>query len=336
MGVLLAGLAVVRYTYALNLADVTVAVAALLLFDGTWRWQKLVQALLAAGLCIATVWIARQIAPLFQLRGGIQGYATGDLLRADIILSAGLLLYAFLRREGFGLSGLLGSPVLRALRFPVFLAAANAAFFSHFREIVGAHYYYLTKYQVWTSIVLASALVVALAHLVASFFQPGALRRLGTWLGVAVVSALLATVPALWMKTFAGYRQTLLERMEAHGPPYKSLRPLADVEGTARIKAVLAAEHKHFGGYLTAFFPMFSFMNAMFGHHPGYQEFFPPDTRPGNCVFWVTRPRDTYLLGPGIDKLDALRNSVAAAGSACSEYPVPWKTTPQSLCYRCY
>jgi hypothetical protein len=80
---------------------------------------------------------------------------------------------------------------------------------------------------------------------------------------------------------------------------------------------------------------MFSFMNGTLGLHSGRQEFFPPTTLPGTCAFWVSRERDIYRLGPA-DKLDALRSNVAAAGSTCAEYPVPWKTTPQSLCYHCY
>jgi hypothetical protein len=80
---------------------------------------------------------------------------------------------------------------------------------------------------------------------------------------------------------------------------------------------------------------MFSFMNGTLGRHTGFQEFFPPAVEPGACVFWISRERDTFRLGPA-DKLDALRNAAAAAGRTCAEYPVPWKTTPQSLCFHCY
>jgi hypothetical protein len=142
-------------------------------------------------------------------------------------------------------------------------------------------------------------------------------------------------VPSLWATTFAGYGKSLQERMRPHALVYRHLRPLADVQAIARIHAVLSAEHKAFGGYLTAFFPMFSFMNATLGYHQGMQDFFPPATTPGYCVFWVAKAHDIYRLGP-VDKLDALRDQVAAAGATCAEYLVPWKSTPQSLCYHCY
>jgi hypothetical protein len=335
VGALLGGLALVRYTYSLNLADVTVAVAALLLVDGARRWHRLGQAVLALGLAVATYWIAAQIAPIFRIWGGMQGFPMTELLKADMILLAGLFLYLATQARGSSELSVLSSPLLRALRFPLFFAAANGAFFAHFRQGKGVQYYYPMKYQIWACILLALAVVVVLAHLAVALLQKGAWRTPRTWGAVLVIGAVLATVPPIWLKTFSEYRVTLRERMGSHAPPYKYLRPLADVEGIARIKAVLSSQHKVFGGYLTSFFPMFSFMNSTFGFHSGRQEFFPPVTQPGACVFWVSRARDTYRLGPA-EKLDALRNTVAVAGSTCAEYSVPWKNTPQSLCYRCY
>jgi len=49
----------------------------------------------------------------------------------------------------------------------------------------------------------------------------------------------------------------------------------------------------------------------------------------------VTKEMDIYRLGPA-QNLDAIRNNVAATGATCSEYSVPWKKTPQSLCFHCY
>jgi hypothetical protein len=328
-------LVLVRYTYSLNLADLSIAVAGLLLLDESRGWSRAGQAVLAAGLTVAAFWIASRLAPVFRIWGGMQGYAVKDLLRADLMLLAALLLYAATQGFGSGWRAFLGSPLTRALRFPVFFAAANAAFFTHFRQGGKVQYYYPTKYQMWACMLLASALVLVLAHLATSSWRKGAWRSPRTWLGIAIAATALATVTPIWLKTFSGYRTTLFERMRPHGPPYTFLRPLADVEGLARIEAILASEHKRFGGYLTSFFPMFSFMNGTLGRHTGFQEFFPPAVEPGACVFWISRERDTFRLGPA-DKLDALRNAVAAAGRTCAEYPVPWKTTPQSLCFHCY
>lgn len=335
LGGLLVATALVRYTYALNLADVSLAVALVVVVDQARGWRRIAQTALGLGLAGAALFIATQIAPIFRIWGGMQGYSTGDLLEADLLLLAGLVLYLASQGLGGRWRSLAASPLARALRFPACFTVANAAFFTHLVHGKGVQHYYTWKYQMWASTVLVLTLLVVLAHLAASAWEKGALRSLRLWLGLATIAATVAVVAPVFIKTFAGYRTTLLERMRPHGPPYKFLRPLADVEGIARIDAILAAKHERFGGYLTAFFPMFSFMNGTLGRHAGIQVFFPPAQEPGSCVFWVSRERDIYRLGPA-HQLDRLRDTVAAAGATCAEYPVPWKTTPQSLCYHCY
>ncbi|MGD0836996.1 MAG: hypothetical protein ABSB49_10185 [Polyangia bacterium] len=329
------GVLMVRYTYSLNLADTSVAVAAVLLVDETRGWRKVGHALVAVGLTAAAFWVATQIAPIFRIWGGMQGYSTAELRKADMMLLGGCVLYLATQGYGSRWRPLLASPIVRAVRFPVFFAAANAAFFTHFAQGKGVQRYYPWKYQMWACTLLALALVVVLAHLAVGLGRRGALRSPRTWLGLLAVGAALTLVTPIWVTTFSGYRKTLFERMRPHGPPYQFLRPLADPGAMARIEAILAAEHKRFGGYLTAFFPMFSFMNGALGRHQGTQTFFAPAREPGTCVFWVSRERDIYRLGPAHD-LDVLRAAVSAEGRTCTEYPVAWKTTPQSLCYHCY
>jgi hypothetical protein len=333
---LIGGFVLLRYTYSLNLADVALAVAFVLLVEGfRGRW-RIVQGLVLAGLGVAALMIVPELRPIFRLWGGMQRFDVDNILKADLLLVAGLCLYAAVTSWKGPLSGWLCSPLSRAIRFPLIFALAGSAFLSIFRQGAGVQYYYVTKYQIWACILLAFAFVILLAHLAAVLAQRPALRRPSVWLRALLVAALLATVPGIWLKTFADYRTTLQERMRPHGPPYAYLRPLVDVEAIARIKSVLSGSNKRFGGYLTAFYPMFCFMNATLGHPPGdFEVFFSPDTHPGYCVFWVTKELDIYRLGPAAN-LDALRSKVAAADASCAEYPVPWKTTPQSLCHRCY
>ena len=335
VAVLIGGFALLRYTYVLNLADVALTVAFVLLVEGfRGRW-RIVQGLALAGLGVAAFVIVAELRPIFLVWGGMQRFDVDSILKADLLVAGGLCLYAAAASWKGPRSGWLCSPLSRAIRFPLFFGLASSALFSILRAGKGVKYYYVTKYQVWACILLAFALVILVAHLSAVLASRRALRRPSVWLQALIVAALLATVPGIWFGTFAGYRTSLRERMRPHGPPYKYLYALADVEAIARIKTILSAEHKRFGGYLTAFFPRFSFMNATMGRHPGYQEFFPPAADPGTCVFWVTKEDDIHRLGPA-EKLDAHRDRVAGPGSVCSEYPVPWKTTPQSLCHRCY
>jgi hypothetical protein len=332
---LIGAFVLLRYTYALNLADAAVAVAFVLLVEGfRGRW-RIVQGVLVVGLCLVAVQIVSELRPVFRVWGGMQRFDVDKIFKADVLVLAALPVYLLAASRKPIPAGWLSSPLFRAIRFPLSFAVASSALFLVLRKGPGVKYYYATKYQIWACLLLGFVLVILLGHLATTLARWSSLRRPVVWLRVAVVTALLATVPSLWATTFAGYSKSLQERMRPHALVYRHLRPLADVQAIARIKAVLSGEHKVFGGYLTAFFPMFSFMNATLGYHKGMQDFFPPETSPGNCVFWVAKAHDIYRLGP-VDKLDALRDQVAAAGATCVEYPVPWKSTPQSLCYHCY
>jgi hypothetical protein len=329
------GFVLLRYTYGLNLADAAIAVAGVLLVEGfAGRW-RILQGLIVVGFGVAIAMIIPELRPVFRMWGGMQRFDVDKLLAADVwavAVGGACLLLAV--RPALPLHWL-RSPLARAVRLPLFFGLASSVLVGVLRRGPRVQYYYVTKYQVWAVMVLAGVVVVLLAHLATDWLARASWRRLGLWLRTALVVVLLATVPARWNSLFDGYRTSLRERVWHHGPTYKYLHALADVEAIARIKTVLAAEHKQFGGYLTAFFPMFSFMNATLGYHAGRQDFFPPLTEPGRCVFWVTGARDIYRLGPA-EKVDALRAAIATPTSPCVEYPVPWKATPQSLCYRCY
>ena len=332
---LLGGFALLRYTYALNLADAAVALAGVLLLEGfRGRW-RLVQMLVAAGLVVAAILAVGELRPVFRVWGGMQRFDVDKLLRTDltVVVTTALFVLASLR-DGPGRAWL-GSSLVRALRFPLLFALASGFLVSVLRRGQGVQYYYVTKYPMWACMLLALAVVVAMAYLATLLCERGWPRRPTVWLRVLAMAAVLATAAPSWAGIFIGYRTTMLERVRPHGPLYQHLHPVADVEALGRIKRILATEDKRFGGYLTAFFPMFSFMNAELGRHAGYQDFFPPAAQPGHCVFWVSPERDIHRLGPA-HKLDALRASVALPGSPCSEYLVPWKPTPHSLCYRCY
>jgi hypothetical protein len=332
---LLGGLAFLRYAYALNLADAALAVACGLLVEGfRGRW-RLVQRLAAVGLVVAAWRVVVELRPVFHVWGGMQRFDVDRLLVADLLAIGGSALYLLVDSWQWPPRAWQHRPLPRALRFPLVFALASSALVSVLRRGQGVLQYYVTKYQMWACILLAFVLVILLAHGAVVMAKAGSWRRPRLWLHAVLLAGLLATVPPLWRKTFAGYQQTLDERMVARGPTYPHLHALADVEALARIKAILAAQHKQFGGYLTNFFPRFSFMNATLGRHTGYQEFFPPAIAPGYCVFWVTRERDLEPLGP-VDRLEAHRLAVAAPGSSCVEYAVPWKATPQSLCHRCF
>ncbi len=296
---LLSSLVLLRYTYALNLADAFVATAFVLLLEGGRRHWRIVHVVLSAGLAAAAWYILSQLHPVFRLWGGMQRYSVDEILRANLVLIVGEVLYVVLASVGrSSLRTWAHSALARALRFPVLFASLGCLFLPILRRGPRIQYYYVTKYPVWACLLLAFGLVIVVAHAAMTVFQPASLRRFTVWLRVALIAVLLAVVPSIWQKVFVGYRETFQERLLAHGPPYRFLRPLADTETINRIKTTLANEHKVFGGYLTTFYPMFSFMNATLGQPLAPPEYVSSVTPPGHCIFWISRERDTYRLGP--------------------------------------
>ena len=335
VAVLIGSFLLLRFTYSLNLADAAIAVAFVLLAEGfRGRW-RIVQGLLVVVFCAGVLPILAELRPVFRVWGGMQRFDVDTIFKTDMVLLGALPIYLLATAWKHVPAPRLGSPLFRAIRFPLSFAAASSALFLVLRRGPGVKYYYVTKYQIWACLLLGFVLVILLAHLAATVARWSSLRRPSVWVRVAVVATLVAMVPSWWATTFAGYNSSFQERIRPRAHVYRHLRPLVDEQAIATIKIVVAAEHKIFGGYLTAFFPMFSFMNATLGYHNGKQEFFPPVTLPGHCVFWVKAAHDIYRLGPA-EVLDRYRNQVAAAGGQCSEYTVPWKSTPHSLCYHCF
>ena len=241
---LLSGLVLLRYSYALNLADAFVATAFVLLLEGgRGRW-RIVQVVLFVGLGAAAWYILSQLHPVFRIWGGMQRFAVDEIVRADLLLIAGEVLYVVLASVGRPWRDWANSTLARTLRFPVLFALLSSLFLPILRRGPSIQYYYVTKYPVWACLLLSFGLVIVIAHLASTVSQKAALRRLTVWLRVALVAVVLAMVPSVWQKVFAGYRETFQERLLAHGPPYRFLRPLADAPTINRIKATLAKEHK--------------------------------------------------------------------------------------------
>ena len=141
------GVSMVRYTYSLNLADTSVAVAAVLLVDETRRVAESRARLGRGGPTAAAFWVATQHRPHFPYLGWHARHSTAELRKADTMLLGGCVLYLATQGYGSRWRPLLASPIVRAVRFPVFFAAANAAFFTHFAQGKGVQRYYPWKYQ---------------------------------------------------------------------------------------------------------------------------------------------------------------------------------------------
>jgi hypothetical protein len=281
---------------------------------------------------------------------GIDAFVRAEPLRlAGMVLAVVLVLALYLLMSR-GQGGADRWQLVRRLRFPLLLVLAGSAGWAWFRSGNPPQDYYLTKYQMYGSLILVPAVTVTAADLFARIadgiggavrrrFSPIAVRSL---LGLACVGLILAVAVAPWGTAYRAYAAGFRERSRPGRPPYGSLRPLVDLEATTRIQEILAREQKRFGGYLVSWYPQFNFMNPTLGHFDSHldgevvKRYFLPTTEPGHCVFWIAAAQDTFQVGD-TDFVRGLRRQIASHPAAtCAYYVVPWKSTAHSLCHRCY
>lgn len=323
---LVAGVALLRFTYGLNLVDVLVAAGALLLLEARRgpRWAKLGAALLAAGMVAASVVFLRRLIPLFKDYGWILEYDP-----RLVIMGMAVALAACVVAAGWG--GLAAE-----LRYPIAFGAMTTAMFGALLIWQPRQPYYVYKYPLYGVVLLALALVVALTSAIARVLGPPPRRRHAVVL--AAVVALSGTAGWLWHRGLAPYRLGFLERAFGR-PPFKHNRPLADLGAWKRIEETLARERKAFGGYIVAYGPMSSFMNAAFGVGTG-QAFYREGTaieRPGHCVFLdESQPSAWPSWEPGPQIRTRLRLRLAP-GRQCVSYNAHWDPRlKRTLCRVCF
>jgi hypothetical protein len=282
--------ALYRYTYGLNLPDVLLATAAILIFEAYRSRRALVRAAYVAcavALVIAAARSAQLLQPVFHKPGPFDTYDVRSVLVGQWLLAAGLFLGCCLRPSARLLSG---SGVGRWMRLPLLLAVINAGFMTVVKQPPrGSDYYYL-KTNLHPLLLLLAASVVFTSVLAAGLAD-GERRRTVQASAFAGLGALMAMSTAALVfigHGFAPYWPSFRERALGT-PPFKLLKPIDDRDASYRIERTLAARHAKFGGYLTSYYPTFNFMNASFDFWNGGISFYwgaPPALRPGYCVFW--------------------------------------------------
>jgi hypothetical protein len=330
-----------RYTYGLNLADLLIALGALLFADsfgaGVPRLVRWLLRLASIPLTFAALVFLRRLEPLLASYGWIIHYDLRTVLwaQAFAILGIGVLVAStrWLSPEKQVLA--------RVLRMPLVFAVVSTVIAYVGLKLPAPEPYYLLKYPVH-AVVLASGALVVVVSFVAAWLVEGVVRR--RWLGPAVCAAasLAACFAAFvhWRTGYAPFQPTFQERVFGH-PPYSLNHPLADLAAWQRIARVLDKQHKKFGGYITSYWPMFNFMNAAFGYYNGGRAFWDhglPRLEPGYCVFWDrgkvdwwTQPSDLPgQLRASIDRLNQRGDGV------CVSYRAYWNhAVERTVCHVC-
>lgn len=338
---LAATLILYRYTYALNLADLSIALAALFVADSFAGGVPALarHALRAAPLPLgaAALLFLKQLEPQLVNYGWIVPYDLPRVVGAQAFVVAALVIGIVTSpRESAA-----ERPLGRALRFPLAFVAVNAVLTWVGWRLPHREPYYVYKYPLH-AVVLAAGAVLVLVSAVAARFADALERR--AWTRPTLLGAVGVALSGLavlgWYRGYAPLRPMFRERVLGH-PPYALNRPLADLAAWSRIDRVLRDEHKKFGGYITSYWPMFNFMNAALGYYNGGRAFWDhgaPRAEPGYCVFWDRGKVDAWSRPDDLPfglrlAVSALNRSGAAA---CVSYRAYWNhAVERTLCHVC-
>jgi hypothetical protein len=311
----------VRYTYGLNLVELLVAFAAVLLLDAPRRFR-----LPAAALALVTLyaaWVAHErFAAVVKQWGWFIGYNLVKAVTAGELALAAMVLAALVM------------PLARALRLPVLLAVGGftiALYHQHFFKAT----YYLWKYPFQAVCLLALAACPVAAVVAAGLVERRRRPLVGAGGGALV---LLGVAFALWWSTFDAYHPSYLARLVGRPPP--GLRPLVDLGADEHIDALLLKEKKKFGAYLVGYPAMANFMNSSRGVGNGQKWYFEgrqPEMGAGWCVFWDgTEPETFSEFNRWYRHKSLVQRLRRDAKARCDEYAAPWDPTlKRKICYLC-
>jgi hypothetical protein len=338
---LVACVALYRYTYGLNLADILIALGVVLFADSFGagvprpvRWLLRLTPLLMIWVGIS---VLRELRPQLANYGWIIAYDLPTVLWAQAWAIAGVGLVLLVSRWLPPQYRVL----LRALRLPIAFAAVGGVVAHVAWRLPAREPYYVLKYPVQSVVLMAGAMVVVVAF-VAAHLADALARRAWTrpvicW-GLSLCACWLAL--AGWRRGYAPFQPGFQERVFGHAP-YTWTHPLADLRAWPRIKGVLEAQHKRFGGYVTWHWPMFNFMNAALGYYNGGRAFWDHGgvrLEPGYCVFWDRDRTDVWLHESDVSW--AIRSTLAMLNArsdrTCVSYRAHWNSAfPRTLCHVC-
>jgi hypothetical protein len=284
LAVLCAGLVLVRYTYALNLADLCGLFGALLVVEAlgartspAWMRAALAAAAVAAFIAARHVFILSE--PIFAQWGWVLEHDVGAAERglSLAVVAGALTMLAWPVRGAAAHSG-----IVRALRFPVLFAAADLIVLAFVRRLPPTTFYYFNKYDVAALALAAGALVVVAAFWAALCASQARLPALAA----ALVAVAVATAGVVRMhRSLAAFDTGFREQV--FGGPYERSYPWVMPATLDRIQRTLDDEHKAFGGYKSRHFAMRVTTNAIFDHGDiGWMHQPHLDDSPGHCIFW--------------------------------------------------
>ena len=275
----LLGLALLRYTYGLNLGDVALTLALVCLLEPiskVWRYGLFLAFSLAAIYCYLL------LSPvIWQSSGGIQPYGVTRDAVAISLLSFILLLLAppqdkiELRRSS-AFCGIFG------------LVSSSAALL--YQLTTPSPQYYVFKYLFVSAFILSTVTLLHICIVVPKFARSNPTRMLLFCCCFGL---------SIWMqnRALSPYKRSLSERIAYQSRP-RLLLPLLDRSVLSAIQATLKNEGKEFGGYITGSWPQAAFLNALQKSPLDLATYRSGELnlQQGHCFFWNAAPSTPTAL----------------------------------------
>jgi hypothetical protein len=335
-------LALLRFTYGLNLPDTLVAVSVILLAEvlqARGKSRKALAFLAAIVLAVGAKVGYDALAPIFLLSGYVGTFDFKAIIDVVWLASGAIAIFLLVELmttpswdESSGWAG--GTALVRAIRFPVLLALVSVLGLRHFLEHARSPYY-PTKYSLVPLAWLSAAACVTIGYGAARIAE----WKSSPWSSLLAIGA-VASLGYLYTYPLTRVLEEAQSQFaERKGPPpFGRFRPLGDPEVWDRIDRVLGEERKSFGGLVSLDNPVAHFLNASLGHDGPAQIFVPPQTAPGYCAFWVHLDDEPgFTWSPTPQKVEEARQALEAnPAKHCEVYPALWTPLPRSLCHACY
>ena len=335
------GLAVLlcRFTYGLNLPELLLTCGVLWLADAARSRRRVLPLLAGAGAAVAGIVAYANLAPVFRLGGYIEAYDYISLpplaITAVVALAAFCAVDLLPDGRSYREEPAPTPRLLRLVRLPLVCAAISLLGYEQFlRKMPHVETYYLLKYQLMPAIFLAGVACIAIGY-GAFLAMSGGARPVLAVVAVAAIFV-LGTVAVGASNVFPVWQKEFAERNEPK--PHPKLRPLVDPEIWKTVQTTLSAEHKAFGGLISADFVTSHFLNTWMGFAQMWQVFYPPNVTPGHCAFWTRQADDNPTLwNPDRAGVEAARLALEAdPQKVCRTYDAPWSAAPHTICRRCY
>jgi hypothetical protein len=333
------GVALCRFTYGLNLADLLVTCGCLWLADAWGARRKPLFLLAGVGAIGASIVAYVNLAPMFKVGGYVEVYDLERFVTSLWIAALVLGAYAALDAGSRWRLRLAGEPLVPSglssvVRFPIILALASVVALGRFSMIPRCENYYRLKYPMMPAVWLAAAACIVMGQVVTRTVSRSG-RPLQALAGIAAIIAIVHVAD----RTDPLLATLQAELAERNGPPpHPRVRPLLDVDVWNDVHSTLRSEGKAFGGLVSRDYPVARFLNAVMRFQKLTQVYAAPDPTPGHCVFWTHAQDDVpFAWNPNPAAVDASRGALEAdPAKICRAHHPTWTPVARELCHRCY